>query len=74
MLFLSYRKSVCFGKTEVILIKIKFIAEELYRSFWSSWYKDILLMIMFSISLVLAVVMCSYYMDLGGEGAGHNRR
>ncbi len=68
MLFLSYRKSICFGKTEVILIKIKFIAEELYRSFWSSWYKDILLMIMFSISLVLAVVMCSYYMDLGGRG------
>lgn len=55
-------------KEEVILIKIKFIAEELYRSFWSSWYKDILLMIMFSISLVLAVVMCSYYMDFWGRG------
>ncbi len=47
------------------MAKIKLIFEELYRSFWNSWFKDILLMLMFSISLVMAVIMCSYYFDLG---------
>ncbi len=47
------------------MARIKFILEELYRSFWNSWLKDILLMAMFCISLVMAVLMCSYYLDLG---------
>lgn len=47
------------------MAKIKFIFEELYRSFWGGWLKDILLMAMFCISLVMAVLMCSYYFDLG---------
>lgn len=52
------------GKEEV-MAQIKFILEELYRSFWNSWLKDILLMAMFCTSLVMAVLMCSYYFDLG---------
>lgn len=57
--------TVHFAPEEVIVIRVKFMADELYRSFWNSWYKDILLMLLFSISLVLTVVMCSYYVDLG---------
>lgn len=39
--------------------------EEFFRSFRKSLFKNILLMLMFSISLVMAVIMCSYYLDLG---------
>ncbi len=45
--------------------KVRFMAEEFLRSFQKSLFKNILLMLMFSISLVMAVVMCSYYFDLG---------
>lgn len=45
--------------------KIRFMAEEFLRSFRKSLIKNILLMAMFSISLVMAVIMCSYYLDLG---------
>ena len=45
--------------------KIRFIAEELFRSFRKSLFKNILLMIMFSISLVMTVLMSSYYLDIG---------
>ncbi len=45
--------------------KIRFMAEEFLRSFRKSLIKNILLMAMFSISLVMAVLMCSYYLDLG---------
>ena len=39
--------------------KLKFILEEFYRSFKKSLFKDILLMIIFSISIVMAVILCS---------------
>lgn len=45
--------------------KIKFIAEEFLRSFQKSLFKNILLMMMFSISLIMAIIMCSYYVGLG---------
>lgn len=45
--------------------KIRFVAEEFFRSFHKSLFKDILLMGMFSISLFTAVLMGSYYFDLG---------
>lgn len=45
--------------------KIKFIAEEFFRSFKKSLFKNLILMVMFSISLVMAVFVSSYYLDLG---------
>lgn len=45
--------------------KIRFAAEEFFRSFHKSLLKNLLLMAMFSISLVMAVIMGSYYFDLG---------
>ncbi len=45
--------------------KIRFMIEEFFRSFQKSLFKNILLMLMFSISLVMAVIMCSYYVGLG---------
>ena len=45
--------------------KIRFMADEFFRSFLRSLCKDMLLMAMFSVSLVMAVIMCSYYFDLG---------
>ncbi len=45
--------------------KIRFMGEEFLRSFQKSLFKNILLMAMFSISLVMAVLMCSYYLDIG---------
>lgn len=45
--------------------KIKFVAEEFFRSFQKSLFKNILIMIMFSIGMVMAVLMCSYYFDVG---------
>lgn len=45
--------------------KIRFMAEEFFRSFQKSLLKNLLLMAMFSISLVMAVLMSSYYLDLG---------
>ncbi len=45
--------------------KMRFMAEEFFRSFHRSLFRNILLMAMFSVSLVMAVIMCSYYVDLG---------
>lgn len=45
--------------------KMRFMAEEFFRSFHKSLFKDILLMAMFSVSLVMSVIMCSYHFDLG---------
>lgn len=45
--------------------KIRFMTEEFFRSFHRSLLKNLLLMVMFSISLVMAVIMGSYYFDLG---------
>lgn len=45
--------------------KVRFMAEEFFRSFQKSLFKNILLMLMFSISLIMAVIMCSYYVGLG---------
>lgn len=45
--------------------KIRFVMEEFFRSFHKSIFKNILLMMMFSISLVMGVLMCSYYLDMG---------
>lgn len=45
--------------------KLRFMAEEFFRSFRKSLLKNLLLMAMFSISLVMAVLMSSYYLDLG---------
>lgn len=44
--------------------KIRFITEEFFRSFQKSLLKNLLLMVMFSISLVITVIMGSYYFDL----------
>lgn len=49
--------------------KVIFIAEEFFRSFRKSLFKDILLMIMFSTGLVMAVLMGSYYLELGQQYA-----
>lgn len=45
--------------------KIRFMAGEFFRSFRKSLLKNLLLMAIFSISLVMAVLMSSYYLDLG---------
>ncbi len=45
--------------------KIRFVLEEFFRSFHKSIFKNMLLMLMFSISLVMGVLMCSYYLDMG---------
>ena len=45
--------------------RIRFIGEEFLRSFQKSLFKNMLLMAMFSISFVMAVLMCSYYFDIG---------
>ena len=47
--------------------KVRFMAEEFLRSFQKSLFKNILLMLMFSIRLVMAVVMCYNYFDLGEQ-------
>jgi hypothetical protein len=45
--------------------KARFIAEEFFRSVKKSFFKDLLLMIIFSIALVMTVLMSSYYLNLG---------
>ena len=45
--------------------KIRFMAEEFFRSFHKSLLKNLLLMVIFSISLVMTVIMGSYYFGLG---------
>lgn len=45
--------------------KIKFMAEEFFRSFRKNLFKNVLLMVMFSTSMVMTVLMGSYYLDLG---------
>ena len=45
--------------------KIKLMAEEFFRSFRKNLFKDLLLMIIFSICFVMVVLMGSYYLDLG---------
>ena len=44
--------------------KIKFMAEEFFRSFRKNLFKNVLLMAMFSTSMVMTVLMGSYYLDL----------
>lgn len=46
---------------------VVFIVEEFFRSFRKSLFKNILLMFMFSIGLVMAVLMGSYYLELGEQ-------
>lgn len=50
--------------------KIRCIMEEFFRSFRRSVFKNILLMPMFAISLVMTVIMCSYYFDMGDRYSG----
>lgn len=45
--------------------KIKFMAEEFFRSFRKNLFKNVLLMVMFSTGMVMTVLMGSYYLDLG---------
>lgn len=45
--------------------KIKFVAEEFFRSFRKNLFKNVLLMVMFSTGMVMTVLMGSYYLDLG---------
>lgn len=45
--------------------KVRFIAEEFIRSFRMSLFKNLLLMAVFSISLIMVVIIGSYYFDLG---------
>ena len=47
--------------------KIIFIVEEFFRSFRKSLFKNILLMFMFSTGLFMAVLMGSYYLELGQQ-------
>lgn len=47
------------------MLKLWFILEEFFRSFRKGLFRDILLMIIFSISIVMAVILCSYYFDIG---------
>lgn len=49
--------------------KIIFIVEEFFRSFRRSLFKDILLMFMFSTGFIMAVLMGSYYLELGQQYA-----
>lgn len=44
---------------------IKFMVEEFFRSFRKNLFKNLLLMAMFSTSLVMTILMGSYYLDLG---------
>lgn len=44
--------------------KIRFIFEEFLRSLQKSLFKNIILMLMFSFSILMAVIMCSYYFDI----------
>lgn len=45
--------------------KLRFMAEEFFRSFRMSLFKNLLLMVVFAISIVMVVIMGSYYFDLG---------
>lgn len=45
--------------------KLRCIVEEFFRSFQRSLFKNLLLMPMFAISLVMSIIMCSYYFDIG---------
>lgn len=49
--------------------KIKFMAEEFFRSFRRNLFKNVILMVMFAASLVMTILMGSYYLDLGEESA-----
>ena len=41
------------------------MAQEFFRSFRKNLFKDIILMVIFSICSVMIVLMGSYYLDLG---------
>lgn len=49
--------------------KVKFILEEFFRSFRKGIFRNILLAVMFSLSLIMTVIMSSYYLDLGDRYA-----
>lgn len=48
-----------------IMGKIRFMAEEFFRSFRKNLFKDLLLMVIFSICFLMVVLLGSYYLDLG---------
>ncbi|MCI9539328.1 MAG: hypothetical protein HFG35_13880 [Eubacterium sp.] len=54
--------------------KIRFMTEEFFRSIHKSLLKNLLLMAMFSISLVMTVIMASYYFDLGDRYLGSTQQ
>jgi len=45
--------------------KVYFVFQEFLRSLKNSLFKDLILMITFSISIIMAILMCSYYFDMG---------
>ena len=49
--------------------RIIFILEEFYRSFKKGIFRNILLAVMFSLSLIMTVIMSSYYLDIGDRYA-----
>lgn len=49
--------------------RIIFIVEEFYRSFKKGIFRNILLAVMFSLSLIMTVIMSSYYLDIGDRYA-----
>lgn len=51
--------------------KIKFMAEEFFRSFRKNLFKNMLLMVMFSTGMIMTVLMGSYYLDLGELNSEH---
>ena len=49
------------------MARISFLLSELLRSFRKSIFKDIILMIMFTISIIMSVIMCSHYLDINDK-------
>lgn len=47
--------------------KFSFLISELLRSFRKSIFKDIVLMVMFTISIIMSVIMCSHYLDINDK-------
>ena len=45
--------------------RVRIVVEEFFRSFKKSILENVILMVTFSISIIMAVIMCSYYFDLG---------
>ena len=45
--------------------RVRIVVEEFFRSFKKSILENVIMMVTFSISIIMAVIMCSYYFDLG---------